>query len=633
MPFTFGINIASLKARGNLEGSSKALEDTFTRLATGLRINRVSDDSAGAMLAADLKTDSRVIGQGIRNVSDGISLLTVYDSALSSLTDITTRLIELSEQAGNGVLTTAQREALNSEASALTNEYNRIISTTKFNGQSLFSSSGYEVSIQAGYGEENTLRFSLGNFAGSTSGSSPFSSTVGDGTFGSAAQYKVGTAPRGVVVNDFDGDGFMDIATSDKNSSQVSILHGNGNGTFTARTAFTTGTQPLSLQGADLNGDGQMDLVTANYVTDNISVLISNGNGTFLAKTDYAASDEPYDLTIGDVNSDGNLDIIAANSGQGGGGDSVTVFLGAGNGTFGAGTTFSALDFIQDIELGDYNGDGTNDLLVLSPTASDLVGVMVGNGNGTFSAPVTQATTGNANRVVTADFDGDGILDLAANQTSATLIVMLGNGNNTFKTYSSFNVSSSAFDVQATDLDGDGNLDLVSTVAGGGGVNVLLGNGNGTFQANTSYSTVSFTREVTFGDLDGDGGTDIVAASYGDNSVAVLLANTTTTTGIQNIDLSSQSSALTALDSYKQQLSTLAQERGVAGAALSRLEITYSSLQNYRSNLDEAHSKVVDADIALEVAESVRLQILQQAATAVIAQANLSSEVVLGLLG
>ena len=137
------------------------------------------------MMAESLQADSRVYTQAVRNINDGISLLNVAAGAIDALSQITTRQLELAQQACNGVFSTAQRSAMNAEVNALTREYNRILKTTSFNNRALFDTDQGDttISIQAGYGPAAAIGFTLG---------SELARLVGDGTFGTSAAYGTG---------------------------------------------------------------------------------------------------------------------------------------------------------------------------------------------------------------------------------------------------------------------------------------------------------------------------------------------------------------------------------------------------------------------------------------------------------
>lgn len=131
-----------------LNSTTNQLGNANSKLASGKRINTASDDAAGLAIAESLAAEVRISGQARRNIGDGQSAIAIADGALGQLSDIGTRLAELSAQAANGTLSDTQRSALQTEFSELSQEASRIVSTTSFNGQQLLGDSG--TAIQAG---------------------------------------------------------------------------------------------------------------------------------------------------------------------------------------------------------------------------------------------------------------------------------------------------------------------------------------------------------------------------------------------------------------------------------------------------------------------------------------------------
>ncbi|MGI6680121.1 MAG: flagellin [Bdellovibrionota bacterium] len=166
MAITIGSNITSLKAQRQLTKSTAGLSATYSRLSSGLRINKASDDAAGLAIADSLKADQRVAAVAIRNANDGISTIAIADGALSQVSDVLTRLAELAEQSANGVYSTSQRNALQNEFSALGSEIQRIATTTEFNGVKLLDGAGSGITLQVGFDSKETSRISITNVAG-----------------------------------------------------------------------------------------------------------------------------------------------------------------------------------------------------------------------------------------------------------------------------------------------------------------------------------------------------------------------------------------------------------------------------------------------------------------------------------
>src|SRR5207247_507686 len=102
-------------------------------------------------------------------------------------------------------------------------------------------------------------------------------------------------------------------------------LLGNGNGTFQAQTTFNVGSSPRSVALGDFNGDGKVDLAVSNFNTDNVSVLLGHGTGNFEPAVNYAVGNGPFYAAVGDFNGDGRADLAVANRDD----DNVSILVGA----------------------------------------------------------------------------------------------------------------------------------------------------------------------------------------------------------------------------------------------------------------------------------------------------------------
>ena len=165
MSITIGSNISSLKAQRQLTKSTASLSSTYSKLSSGMRINKASDDAAGLAIADSLKADQKIASVAIRNANDGISSIAIADGALSQVSDVLTRLAELAEQSANGVYSTDQRSALQNEFSALGSEIQRIALTTEFNGVKLLSG-GAGITLQVGFGSNADSQIAIRTVTG-----------------------------------------------------------------------------------------------------------------------------------------------------------------------------------------------------------------------------------------------------------------------------------------------------------------------------------------------------------------------------------------------------------------------------------------------------------------------------------
>jgi hypothetical protein len=318
----------------------------------------------------------------------------------------------------------------------------------------------------------------------------------GSGGFSPAANspFAVGTGPQFVAVGDFNGDGFLDLAVANETSNNVTILLGNGAGSFTASpgSPFGTGAQPHCVVVGDFNGDGIEDIATANYGGNNLTVMLGNGSGGFTATagSPFAAGGAPYAIVVGDFNGDGMQDLAAANLND----SDVTVLLGNGAGSFTAasGSPFAVGQNPEALVVGDFNRDGIEDLATADFSSNDVT-VLIGNGSGAFNAGTFFPTGTNANSIAVGDYSGDGIQDLAvANYGANNVTVLLGNGSGGFAATaaSPFPVGSKPVFIATADFNGDGVEDIATANNIGYSASVLLG-----------FRTGSATQTITFGTL------------------------------------------------------------------------------------------------------------------------------------
>jgi hypothetical protein len=280
---------------------------------------------------------------------------------------------------------------------------------------------------------------------------------------------------------------------------------------------------------ADLNHDGKPDLVTVNQSSNSVTVLLGAGDGTFTVFTNYTVGINPLFVAVADFNHDANPDILTANYN----GHSVSLLLGNGDGTFAAATNFDVGDRPCSIAIGDFNNDGNLDLAVANNSVH-TVSILLGNGNGAFGVRTTISIAGFAlGSVVTGDFNGDGKLDLAtASGGGGAVSILLGNGDGTFGPPTGYPATFStgaAVNLQAVaigDFTGDGKLDLVTANFVDQSCTLLAGNGDGTFRCLTTNRVDRGPWIVAAGDFNGDGKLDLVTANaYSPCNVSLRLGN------------------------------------------------------------------------------------------------------------
>lgn len=620
MSITIGSNIASLQAQRRLTDTTDSFSRTIERLSSGLRINRASDDAAGLSVAQSLNLNSRVFAQGIRNISDGISALSITEGALDSLGNVLVRQKELATQAANGTFSLTQRRSLQAESDALMNEYNRIIQSTSFNGISLLNGVS-RLGIQFGFGNDATIAVSFGDSISRAS----FASTGFSSSTYSATGYKFDSG-------DVNGDGNADLVRIvDANNFGVTL--GNGDGTFGAEVSLAL-TFAISTSNAavpkisDVNNDGRNDIVLADNNTGNLVVVIGNGDGTFRAAQSFASSvSKVNELGLFDFNGDGNLDVLSAASKSSG---NSSILIGNGDGTFRAGMSFTnTADYTitGTTSVGDINLDGKLDIVM-----TDDVGgfrIQLGNGDGTFSTSVSQATVNDG--VLLMDTNRDGCLDLIGIDTdTGALTMQLGNGNGTFRALTTISTSAGASNALGiSDMNLDGIQDFYTLSASG--FSLYFGNGDGTFKARQTFGGFSSLTYAEIGDFNNDGVLDVMGCHL-PGGTKKFISRTRQITTAPLLTLTSQAEARTSLGFVDDLMKRLALERASLGAASSRLGSALRTSSTAEVNYKAAEGRIVDADIAQETAQATKAQVLQRVGASVLAQANIQPQIALKLL-
>ena len=297
---------------------------------------------------------------------------------------------------------------------------------------------------------------------------------------------------------------------------------------------YAVGNGPYDIVVADFDGDGAKDIAVTNAsqsaTGDSVSILLGNGDGTFGAANTYAVGWGPFTIEGADFDGDGDIDLSIANAND----RNIVVLFGNGDGTFFIHQTHPFIGASWGVifahTAADFDGDGDTDLAMIMLTPNIVV-VLPNDGTGTFSSPQTVDTLpGFPVDLEPGDFDGDGDIDIAVAYGAGlfygdTIRVLRNDGDATFSTRRESAVSGHDLVAPPADFNGDGILDIAMNTSSnpGGFITVALGNGAGRFLAATNYS-VNNPTGITTSDLDLDGDIDLVVTNYSPyNTVSVML--------------------------------------------------------------------------------------------------------------
>jgi hypothetical protein len=397
-----------------------------------------------------------------------------------------------------------------------------------------FNGDGKPDLVYPQFGQQDQLAVLLGN---------------GDGTFTPAPQAtSIGVNASQIVVGDFNNDGRQDVAILyfTEQINNVSIFLGNGDGTFTLAGTPTFGIDFASLAVGDFNGDGNEDLAETDG--QQLNILFGKGDGTFTVGPPNTSANF-INFAVGDFNKDGKPDIVYA-------GQQLTILLGNGDGTFHQGVSLPGADYPV---VADFNGDGVLDIAGSVPVTDPSgpmdggsVSIYLGAGDGSFTAAASLPVLLDPRNIVVADFNRDGIPDLAvADFQSNSNSTFIGKGDGTFAQASALSSGADAATaLAAADFNGDGAADLLIPYTGTGLVLYL------------SQPTMTSVATATGITLTGTG-THLVTANYlgeglDDPSVSAPIGLTPLTDPTPAVTLLTLSAAPASSAAYGQQVTLTA---------------------------------------------------------------------------
>ncbi|MEG4144760.1 S8 family serine peptidase [Microcoleus sp. Pol12B5] len=286
-------------------------------------------------------------------------------------------------------------------------------------------------------------------------------------------------------------------------------------------TGLTTGNSPTAIVSQDFNGDGLLDLAVANRTSDSVSIFLGTGQGNFGTATNLTlgSGGSPSGIVAGNFNGDSlpDLAVSVAIGGDIGGG--AYVFLGTGQGNFSNPNNLGPGITKEAIAAGDFNQDGLADLVVAE---ENQVSIALTNGQGTFGNFNYVGTATSLLAIAIGDFNADNNLDVVATTRNPanSVSIFSGTGQGTFGNPTNFNVGASPTAIAVGDFNADGRSDLAVTA--GQNVSILSGTGQGTFSNPANFNVGVDPNDIAVGDFNADGQPDLAVANMDSNDVSIL---------------------------------------------------------------------------------------------------------------
>ena len=649
-------NSLSLLTQNNLNKSQSSLSSAIERLSSGLRINSAKDDAAGQAIANRFTANVKGLTQASRNANDGISIAQTTEGALSEINNNLQRVRELSVQATNGTNSQSDLDSIQNEITQRLSEIDRVSGQTQFNGVKVLASDS-SMKIQVGANDGETITIDLKEITSSTLGLTGFN-VNGKGEVANKAATADSLTLAGFDKGVPDKDGTItfkkDVDNAKATASDVmtsvkdkSTLHfdGTGNGLGVAATdnkyTYDAASKSYSFSATGVSSTNALNKFAPN-AGDSFTANVKIGATTQDVKVSKDGTITSTDGKALFLDAKGNLTQTSNGQTKAATWDNLI-----------ANTDTTGLD-----AYGNPTASAVNTTIKVGDTTITSVGgsAEMHKANAYSAAYKTAyddayATKYNADYKTTYDAQISGGADPADAEAAATAFATgtaktagdtagVGAGTlakNAMTTPSNATVDVSGAKISATEMAKDISTgDFTVTDGEGAGVYSVTA---GAVKYDSDGAGTAATAKDAFTDIEGKltnvakETVNYYAHSNGavtNNSGSKIYLNESGKLTTESTTKStSTSDPLKALDDALAKVDAL---RSDLGAVQNRFDSTITNLGNTVNNLTSARSRIEDADYATEVSNMSRAQILQQAGTSVLAQANQTTQNVLSLL-
>lgn len=640
MAMVVNTNVMSLNAQRQLNKSQAAQNTSMERLSSGLRINSAKDDAAGLAISTGMESQTRGLNQAVRNANDGISMAQTAEGSMDEMTNILQRMRELGVQASNDTNSASNRASIQKEVDQLYSELDRISSVTSFNGVKLLDGSTKSTSLQIGANSGETLSFSI---KAVTTKDLNLNAVSGLGELnGGRVNTTQAIAADQVTIN---GVAMSAQAATDATGLEAMINAKKGLTGVTAdayNVVKSTGGLDGKLSAGDLQING-----TNLAATGDLKGLVDEINLKVAGVT--AAIGENDSLVLSNTTG-ASIVIAGANAGKAGltsdtyagyvslsSADGSEISMGVGSA--GTASVLQAVGFNESTGSDDVVGAAVTTTAV---TANDNIQI-----NGVNLGAITGTSAADKAFAINALRDQTGVEASAKTQVELSLHLSgaVVGSDTTINGVALTNLSTRTSLNSAIEMiNGLGIAGVVATADSETGKLVLTSQSGqdinvvDTGVAFSAGATDVYAGEIT---LKGQNGRDVVITSNASDQAAQTAALTKLGVTAQGgnetavgrgLSMATAANAANSIERIDAALKQISDGRADLGAIQNRLTSTISNLSNVSQNLSAANSRIRDADFAAETSSMSKAQVLQQAGTAMLSQANASSQNVLSLL-
>lgn len=668
---TVNTNIMALKSQASVSAVNRDHEISIQRLASGKRINSAKDDAAGVAIGSRLHSNVRSLNQSIINSMDALAVFDTAESAMQETGALLQRLRVLAIKAANDTLTSIDRTVLDSEKAQVIKEIDRIARTTSWAGQNLLDGTfvGKNFQIDGGFIASNSISVSIGDM-----------SSVGNGINISETDYTPVRISNEVIVNteitgtqqnahviDLIGGGYVVTwMTSSSTDIKAQMYDPNGNkiGTELSVNSSSSGfqgwgdTSPIAAlndggfvivyQSPDANGVGQygqrFDSTGAKVGTEfsvNTTTLGDQNNASISA---FDTGGFVVSWTSADDDGWGVFAQLYDSNGNKQGGEFQVNSSTSSSQWRSSVATLSDGTFVVAWESNGQDGDG------------DGIFGQIFNADGSKKGSefrINSTTSLNQKEPTVKRLENDAFVviwnthDALSGEDTVAGQIYNVNGQPKFTELQINTTASSGYAIpQVTSLSDGGfmavwrQLEFQGSNSDGSSYGIYGqrfdsgGNRLGSeIQVNTRTSGQQLNPSVA--QLSNG---QLIAVWHGpgdDDGSAIIkqkfeMAGTVNTT-VSEVSLKTRSEASSSINKIDKALQKLSSLRASLGALSNRITYTMNHNKNLALNLSHSLSRIEDTDYAIETTRLVKQQIIQQAALAMLAQANAVQRNVLNL--